>query len=220
MLRAGVGSIRLWVAPGRPVRPGRGPVCHLDFRLGPLAHLAGRRFYDRLPPRFLVSRGHRVPGHTRAAGGAQRPGTPPAPDQQACDLALDAIPQRRGHCPGHRRRSPRRRIQELNLPSVLSVHRRFCRGLLVLLAQPGLRRPPFSTKTGGWPFKPRRCSMTPWRPSWRRSGCPGSAIAGAWRVRRGLPGGAWWTFPRQKHPPGEQGLSHSPADRGVITLGK
>ena len=31
-------------------------------------------------------------------GMLNRPGAPPAPHQQACALALDAIPQRRGHC--------------------------------------------------------------------------------------------------------------------------
>ena len=92
---------------GRPVRPGRGLVCGKGFHLEPLVHLAGRSLSAGLPAGILVSPGHRIPGHTRAAGGGQRPGAPPAPHQQARDLALDALPQRRGHCPGHfRRRHP------------------------------------------------------------------------------------------------------------------
>ena len=52
----------------------------------------------------------------------------------------------------------------------------FCRGLLVLLAQPGLDH----------------------------GGRPGCGIAGAWRARSGLPGGAWWTGFSQKHPSGDR----------------
>ena len=50
-------------------------------------------------------------------------------------------------------------------------------------------------RIGSRPFRLRRCWMTPWRPSWRRPGRPGNGLAGAWRVRSGLPGGARWTSP-------------------------
>ena len=69
----------------------------------------------------------------------------------------------------------------------------------------------------GRPFRLRRCRMTPWRPSWRRPGCPGSGIPGAWRARSGQTGGAWWTF-GQKHPPEGEGLSRSPAHGGHYPL--
>ena len=69
----------------------------------------------------------------------------------------------------------------------------------------------------GRPFRLRRCWMTPWRPSWRRPDCLGSGVPGAWRARSGQPGGAWWTF-RQKHPPGGEGLSRSPAHGGNYPL--
>ena len=92
---------------GRPVRPGRGPVCGRGLRPEPLVRLAGRYLPAGLPAGLLVPRGHRVPGPACAGGGAQRTGAPPAPDEQACNLALDAPPLRRGHCPGHfRRRHP------------------------------------------------------------------------------------------------------------------
>ncbi len=83
LLRAGMGPIRLWGCAGRPVRPGRGPVCRNGFRLGPLVHLAGWCLPAGLPARLLVPRGQRIPGHTRAVGGGQRPGAPPATDRQA-----------------------------------------------------------------------------------------------------------------------------------------
>ena len=100
----------------------------------------------------------------------------PAPDKQDGDLALDAPPLRHGHCIGHFWRRHRRRVQELHIPGPLSDPRRFCRGLLVLLAQPGLDH----------------------------GGRPGCGIAGAWRTRSGLPGGAWWTGFSQKHPSGDR----------------
>ena len=83
------------------VRPGRSSVCGLDFRLGALVRLAGRRLPAGLPAGLLVSPGHRTPA--AACGGVehQQPGAPSAPDQTARDLALDALPLRHGHCPDH-----------------------------------------------------------------------------------------------------------------------
>ena len=136
MLRAGIEIHTALGCDGRPVRPGRGPICGNGFRLGPLVHLAGRCL-----PSWPTGRASGIPRTSNSwsipvlPGAAQRPGAPPAPDEQARDLALDAPPQRRGHCLGHRRRRHRRRVQELHIPGLLSNPRRFCRGLLVLLAQ-------------------------------------------------------------------------------------
>ena len=63
------------VCAGSPVRPGRGAVCGRGFRVEPLVHLAGRCLPAGLPAGLLVPRGHRIPGHTRAAGDGQRPRT-------------------------------------------------------------------------------------------------------------------------------------------------
>ena len=42
-------------------------------------------------------------------------------------------------------------------------------------------------------------------PAWRRPGRPGTGIAGAWRARSGLPGGAGWAGFSQKTPrPGDR----------------
>ena len=48
--------------------------------------------------------------------------------------------------------------------------------------------------------------------TWRRPGCPGSGVAGAWRARSGLPGGVWWTGLGKKTPVRGQGVGHSPAN--------
>ena len=64
MLRAGVGTIRQWVAPG-PDRPGRGPVYGEGLRPGSLVRLAG----PCLGAKPLVSRRHLIPAPVRAAGG-------------------------------------------------------------------------------------------------------------------------------------------------------
>ena len=64
LLRAGVGTIRQWVAPG-PDRPGRGPVYGEGLRPGSLVRLAG----PCLGAKPLVSRRHLIPAPVRAAGG-------------------------------------------------------------------------------------------------------------------------------------------------------
>ena len=64
MLRAGVGTIRQWVAPG-PDRPGRGPVYGEGLRPGSLVRPAG----PCLGAKPLVSRRHLIPAPVRAAGG-------------------------------------------------------------------------------------------------------------------------------------------------------
>ena len=135
MLKAGIGAVQKWVTPGALSDPDVDSVCGKGLSLGSLVRLVGRRFPTGLPAKLLVPRGHRILVHTCAAGDAQRPCASPAPDEQACDVALDALPQRHGNCPDHRRHRHRRRIQELHLPGLLSVPRRFCRGLLVPLAQ-------------------------------------------------------------------------------------
>ena len=118
----------------RPDRPVRSCLCGKGLRLGPLVRLAGRRLPAGLPAGLLVPRGHRIPVHTCAAVCDQRPGAPPAPDQPAHHLALDALPLHHGHCPDHNLRCHRRRIQQLHLPGLLPGSRHFCRGLPVLPA--------------------------------------------------------------------------------------
>ena len=53
--------------------------------------------------------------------------------------------------------------------------------------------------------------------AWRRPGCPGSGVAGAWRARSGLPGGSWWTGLGKNT---RQGTGRRPqsSERGVIAI--
>ena len=136
MLKVGIEALQRWVTPGALTDPdvflyaarvsvwGRWFVWLVGVFL--LAYRPGFWYPDDIE--FLAP--------TCAAGGLQRPCAPSAPDEQAGDVALDALPQRHGTCPDHLRHRHRRRIQELHLPGLLSVPRRFRRGLLVPFAQP------------------------------------------------------------------------------------
>ena len=118
----------------QPDRSGHGSACRMDLCLGSLVRLAGRCLPAGLPAGFLVPRGHRIPLCFCPPGDAQRPCPPSAPDEQARDMALAALPRHHGHCPDHGR-GRHRRVQELHLPGLLPVPHRFCRGLLFPLAQ-------------------------------------------------------------------------------------
>ena len=121
---------------GRPVRPGRGPVCGNGLRLGPLVRLAGRC----LGAEPLVSRRHLIPTPVRAAGGLNglvhhRLLTDrPARGAGCSSWVLRTLP-----------RSPRASASAWAADSGVSspwayypTLCRFCRGPLVFLAQPGL----------------------------------------------------------------------------------
>ena len=204
-------AIRKRVALGRPVRFVGGPVCGRGFRLGPLIHLAVRCLRAGLPAGLPVSRGHRIPGITRAAGGAQRPGAPPAPDQPACHVALDARPQRRGHCPDH-------------FPVSSSA------------ADSGASSSWSTIRPS--PFLPWSCSSS-WL-SLACTAAAVQALAllndaveailatvrlprergrrGTWRDRSGLPSRARWTFSGKKRPARGTGPEPQSSGRGVIAL--
>ena len=172
MLRAGVGTIRHWAAPG-PDRPGRGPVYGEGLRPGSLVRLAG----PCLGAKPLVSRRHLIPAPVRTAGGLnglvhhRLLTNRPARGAGCSSWVLRTLPRP----PRHRHR---RRVPAFHLPGLLSGTRRFCRGLLALPAQPG----------SAWLV--------------RRLSCPGSGVAGAWKTRGGLPSGAWWTFKQKHPPGG------------------
>ena len=113
-------------------------VCGKGFGLGSLVRRVGWRLRDSLPTGLLVPRrlGDRAPAGP--AGDAERLGPLPALDEQARDLALDAPPQRHGHCPDHGQHQHRPRFRQLRLRGLLSGPRAVCRGLHVPLAQSGL----------------------------------------------------------------------------------
>ena len=108
---------------GRPVRPGRGPVCGNGLRLGPLVRLAGRC----LGAEPLVSRRHLIPTPVRAAGGLNglvhhRLLTDrPARGAGCSSWVLRTLPRHHGHRHGHGRLIP-----AFHLPGLLSALCRFC----------------------------------------------------------------------------------------------
>ena len=132
LLRAGVGTIRQWVAPG-PDRPGRGPVYGEGLRPGSLVRLAG----PCLGAKPLVSRRHLIPAPVRTAGGLnglvhhRLLTNRPARGAGCSSWVLRTLPRHHGHRHGWR-------IPAFHLPGLLSGLCRFCRGLLALPAQPGL----------------------------------------------------------------------------------
>ena len=107
-------------SPGRPRRPGRDAVRREGLGLGALAFDARRRGRIGLSAGALVRHRQGVPVPELAAAGVQRVPPLPAPEGPGGDVALAALPQRRGYRADHRRRHHRRRLPPLQLRGLLS----------------------------------------------------------------------------------------------------
>ena len=131
MLKIGIEAIQKWVAPGNLTDP--------DVVLYAATISVWGRWFIWLVGVFLLSipayrPGFWYPEDIEFLSIPVLLGAPSAPDEQACDVALDALPQRHGNSPDHRHRH-RRRVQEQHLLGLLSVPRRRHRGLLIQFAQ-------------------------------------------------------------------------------------